>query len=61
MYMSSVGLYCQLVLLTFGTTENRTERRYFHVKVLVVQEIDGHFKGTGVWKLPTGVIHEVRL
>ncbi|KAL1191854.1 Nudix hydrolase 6 [Cardamine amara subsp. amara] len=27
-------------------------------EVLVVQEIDGHFKGTGVWKLPTGVIQE---
>ncbi|XP_010466999.1 PREDICTED: nudix hydrolase 6 [Camelina sativa] len=27
-------------------------------EVLVVQEIDGHFKGTGVWKLPTGVINE---
>jgi len=31
------------------------------VKVLVVQEIDGHFKGTGVWKLPTGVVKEVSL
>ncbi|AEC05837.1 unnamed protein product [Arabidopsis thaliana] len=27
-------------------------------EVLVVQEIDGHFKGTGVWKLPTGVVKE---
>ncbi|KAG2294087.1 hypothetical protein Bca52824_040756 [Brassica carinata] len=28
------------------------------IKVLVVQEIGGRFKGTGVWKLPTGVIQE---
>ncbi|CAL9222432.1 unnamed protein product [Arabidopsis halleri] len=27
-------------------------------EVLVVQEIDGVFKGTGLWKLPTGVIQE---
>ncbi|KAG7022790.1 Nudix hydrolase 2 [Cucurbita argyrosperma subsp. argyrosperma] len=27
-------------------------------EVLVVQEISGKFKGTGVWKLPTGVVNE---
>ncbi|CAN6998047.1 unnamed protein product [Brassica oleracea var. botrytis] len=27
-------------------------------EVLVVQEIGGRFKGTGVWKLPTGIIQE---
>ena len=27
-------------------------------EVLVVQEISGRFKGTGVWKLPTGVVDE---
>ncbi|RVW95105.1 Nudix hydrolase 2 [Vitis vinifera] len=27
-------------------------------KVLVVQENSGIFKGTGVWKLPTGVVNE---
>ncbi|CAK9167197.1 unnamed protein product [Ilex paraguariensis] len=27
-------------------------------EVLVVQEIHGKFKGTGVWKLPTGVVDE---
>ncbi|KAJ0463755.1 putative hydrolase [Helianthus annuus] len=26
------------------------------VKVLVVQEKSGAFKGTGVWKLPTGTV-----
>ncbi|VYS52025.1 unnamed protein product [Arabidopsis thaliana] len=29
-------------------------------EVLVVQEIDGVFKDTGLWKLPTGVIQENR-
>lgn len=28
-------------------------------QVLVVQEKNGTFKGTGVWKLPTGVVDEV--
>jgi hypothetical protein len=27
--------------------------------VLVVQEISGKFGGTGVWKMPTGVVDEV--
>lgn len=27
----------------------------------MVQEIGGPFKGTGVWKLPTGLIQEVSL
>ncbi|KAK4594302.1 hypothetical protein RGQ29_018113 [Quercus rubra] len=27
-------------------------------EVLVVQEISGKFKGTGVWKFPTGVVNE---
>ncbi|XP_021805899.1 nudix hydrolase 2-like [Prunus avium] len=27
-------------------------------KILVVQEISGRFKDTGVWKLPTGVVNE---
>ncbi|CAN6479801.1 unnamed protein product [Victoria cruziana] len=27
-------------------------------EVLVVQEKAGHFKGSGVWKLPTGVVEE---
>lgn len=27
-------------------------------EVLVVQESGGHFKGTGVWKFPTGVVNE---
>jgi hypothetical protein len=27
--------------------------------VLVVQEISGKFVGTGVWKMPTGVVDEV--
>ena len=26
----------------------------------MVQEKNGIFKGTGVWKLPTGVVNEVR-
>ncbi|GAA0167106.1 nucleotide phosphatase [Lithospermum erythrorhizon] len=29
-----------------------------HGEVLVVQEKSGKFKGTGVWKLPTGVVNE---
>lgn len=29
-----------------------------NLEVLVVQEISGKFKGTGVWKLPTGVVNE---
>ncbi|XP_052115964.1 nudix hydrolase 2 isoform X3 [Arachis duranensis] len=28
------------------------------VKVLVVQENSGHFRGTGVWKFPTGVVDQ---
>ncbi|XP_065615742.1 nudix hydrolase 7 isoform X2 [Quercus suber] len=38
--------------------------RYHHAEpdylmlVLVVQEISGKFKGTGVWKFPTGVVNE---
>jgi len=27
--------------------------------VLVVQETSGKFGGTGVWKMPTGVVDEV--
>lgn len=27
--------------------------------MLVVQEKSGGFKGTGLWKLPTGVVNEV--
>lgn len=27
--------------------------------MLVVQEKSGRFRGTGVWKLPTGVVDEV--
>ncbi|GAV68460.1 NUDIX domain-containing protein, partial [Cephalotus follicularis] len=27
-------------------------------EVLVVQEKNGHFKGSGIWKLPTGVVDE---
>ena len=30
-------------------------------QVLVVQEISGKFKGTGVWKFPTGVVNEVSM
>ncbi|KAF2284771.1 hypothetical protein GH714_030179 [Hevea brasiliensis] len=38
--------------------------RYHHAEpdylmlVLVVQENSGRFKGTGVWKLPTGAVNE---
>lgn len=28
-------------------------------QVLVVQEKSGRFRGTGVWKFPTGVVDEV--
>jgi len=27
--------------------------------VLVVQENSGRFRGTGIWKIPTGVVEEV--
>ena len=29
------------------------------LQILVVQEKSGLFKGTGVWKIPTGVVDEV--
>ncbi|KAF2580998.1 hypothetical protein F2Q68_00003491, partial [Brassica cretica] len=36
----------------------QAQRGNYDYLVLVVQEIGGRFKGTGVWKLPTGVIQE---
>ncbi|KAG2294005.1 hypothetical protein Bca52824_040674 [Brassica carinata] len=41
-----------------GFTYQHAENEDVVLIVLVVQEIGGRFKGTGVWKLPTGVIQE---
>nr|GMC75551.1 nudix hydrolase 2-like isoform X1 [Ipomoea batatas] len=32
-----------------------------HRELLVVQENSGNFKGTGIWKIPTGVVEEVNI
>lgn len=32
---------------------------YWCLQMLVVQENSGRFQGTGIWKIPTGVVDEV--
>ncbi|KAK7837752.1 nudix hydrolase 2 [Quercus suber] len=48
--------YLMLVCWLPETTD--TIPRNASHRVLVVQEISGKFKGTGVWKFPTGVVNE---
>lgn len=43
------------------TDDNVLTLHYYVIQVLVVQERNGGFKGTGVWKLPTGVVDAVSL
>ena len=44
-----------------GLVNLATEMEFILWQVLVVQEISGKFKGTGVWKFPTGVVNEVSM
>ncbi|KAF3958134.1 hypothetical protein CMV_016927 [Castanea mollissima] len=47
-----------LLLSSEHRRSTRLWRRRSGPKVVVVQENSGKFKGTGVWKLPTGVVNE---
>ena len=44
-----------------GLVNLAIEMEFILWQVLVVQEISGKFKGTGVWKFPTGVVNEVSM
>ena len=44
-----------------GLVNLAIEMEFILWQVLVVQEISGKFKGTGVWKFPAGVVNEVSM